>query len=82
MKEGYIGDDILSSHLRIVINHNRYHKDPYETSSIMESIRGIFRGSCGLAIRHLIPISDDLTKTTENGGSCFFALPCFTHIVP
>ena len=41
---GCIGDEILTSSMVIMINH---YKDPYSSTSIMESNKGFLRGSFG-----------------------------------
>ena len=41
---GCIGDEILTSYMVIMINH---YKDPYSSTSIMESNKGFLRGSFG-----------------------------------
>ena len=47
----YVGDDILPSYVGIIINN---YKDPYETTSIMESDKVFFGGSDQIIIWDLL----------------------------
>ena len=64
----FLGDEKLHSLMVIITNQN---KDPYETTSMMESKGGLFRGSVDYIA---FPFVSTLNGATGFNGGCLFFL--------